>query len=69
LYDDTHQMQQIISQYQTENRILSEKVEVLEAEGKEDFEAKLKEMSHLLELEKLERANVEAELTSLKVYY
>ena len=68
-YDDTHQMQEVISKYQTENRILGEKVEILEAEGKEDFEAKLKEMSHLLELEKLERANVDAELTSLKVKY
>ena len=40
---------------------------MLTAEGKEDFEVKLKEMSHLLELEKLERGNIEAELSSIKV--
>ena len=66
-YSKNHEMQNVISKYQTENRILADKVEVLEAAGKEDFEAKLKEMSHLLDLEKLERYNVEADLNSLKV--
>ena len=65
-YENTQQMQQIVTKYRTENEILVARVDKLEAEGKEDFEVKLKEMSHLLELEKLERSNIEAELNGLK---
>ena len=60
-------MQDVITKYQAENKILVHRVEQLTAEGKEDVEARLKEMSHLLELEKLERSNIQAELDSIKV--
>ena len=60
-------MQDVITKYQAENKVLVERVEILTAEGKEYFEARLKEMSHLLELEKLERGNIDAELQSIKV--
>ena len=66
-YTQTHQMQDVITKYQAENKILVHRVEQLTAEGKEDVEARLKEMSHLLELEKLERSNIQAELDSIKV--
>ena len=65
-YTNTLEMQEIATKYQAENKVLVQRVEQLEADGKEDFEAKLKEMSHLLELEKLERANIEAELNSFR---
>ena len=42
--------------------MLEQRLEVAEGENHEDLESKLKEMNHLLELEKLERANIEAEL-------
>ena len=66
-YTQTHQMQDVITKYQAENKILVHRVEQLTAEGKEDVEARLKEMSHLLDLEKLERSNIQAELDSIKV--
>ena len=45
--------------------MLEQRLEVAEGENHEDLESKLKEMNHLLELEKLERANIEAELGSI----
>merc|ERR1711892_885891 len=65
-YRNTIEMQETATKYQAENKVLVVRIEQLEADGKEDFEAKLKEMSHLLELEKLERSNIEAELTGFK---
>ena len=46
--------------------MLQQRLEVAEGENHEDLESKLKEMNHLLELEKLERANIEAELGAIK---
>ena len=46
--------------------ILENRLQVLQEDGREDLEIKLKEMSHLLELERLERGNMEAELCSIK---
>merc|ERR1711892_343984 len=65
-YRNTIEMQETATKYQAENKVLVVRIEQLEADGKEDFEAKLKEMSHLLELEKLKRSNIEAELTGFK---
>ena len=45
---------------------LERRLAELESDGRDDLDAKLNEMSHLLELEKLERANIEAELGSIK---
>lgn len=51
-----------LSEKSKQLNMLEQRLEVAEGENHEDLESKLKEMNHLLELEKLERANIEAEL-------
>lgn len=59
-------LQSTITEKSNAISVLETRLSSVESDGREDLEAKLKEMSHLLELEKLERANIETELGSIK---